>query len=81
MRTALPHVYSEWVNDPDDEARLVFIGRMRLVRSPKRHRVLRKRGVEFLDTGERTARGHTVWAWFTPIESGQHDPSQQDREA
>lgn len=70
-RARLQHTYPQWLPPHDDERapeeewRETWIGRMRLVRNPRRARQLRDRGVPLMDTGERTQKkGHTVFAWF-----------------
>lgn len=52
---------------PIDDYREVWAGSMRLVRSRKRRRVLQRRGVPMMDTGERTTGGKKVWAWFVEL--------------
>jgi hypothetical protein len=71
MPAALQHAYPQW-GPPEDEPhadvedyREVWRGKARIVRNPKRARLLRKRGVPLMDTGFRTARrGRFVWFWF-----------------
>lgn len=56
-----------WVDDPHaGEARLVFEGHLRIVRSAKRARTLRKRGVEMDCYGSVLNR---YWVWFETNES------------
>ena len=72
-RPPLPHVFPRFAPPLDepaaplDDYRQVWEGAMRLVRSPKRARLLRRRGVPLMDTGERTRTGLTVFAWFVEL--------------
>lgn len=72
-RPPLLHVYPQWrapfsdPTAPPEDFVQTWDGSMRLVRNPKRARLLRRRGVPLLDTGERTRRGCTVFAWFVEL--------------
>lgn len=69
-RAALVHAFPQWLPPEDepgaplDDYREVWTGRMRLVCNRRRARLLRRRGVPLMDTGERTKTGRKVWAWF-----------------
>lgn len=66
-RTALVHSYPQWEppeNDPTasiEDYVETWRGKMRIVRSRKRARVLRRRGVPLWDLRE---RGKRLWLWF-----------------
>lgn len=78
-RRALPHAYSAWVDDPMHpdgpymgEARQVFQGRMRIVRNPRRARLLKRRGVELDCYTNPMGLGGVAkrfWVWFETLES------------
>ena len=66
-RAALQHTYPQW-EPPEDEPiapiedyRETWIGDMRIVRSRKRARLLKRRGVPMWDIRE---NGRRLWAWF-----------------
>lgn len=67
MPVALQHAYPQW-EPPEDEPwapeedwREVWRGEPRIVRSPKRARRLRRRGVPMWDVRE---NGKRMWLWF-----------------
>jgi hypothetical protein len=66
-RAALLHSYPQWEPPEDDPSapledyREVWRGKMRIVRSRRRARMLMRRGVPMLDLRE---QGKRLWLWF-----------------
>lgn len=68
-RARLAGVHSQPSLDPDNEGTRVWDpADLRVVRSAKRARKLRRRGEEVIDTGERSKRGRKIFAWFVEAE-------------
>lgn len=64
MPKALESAHSQWVVDPDTRnERLTFVGHMRIVRSKRRAKLLRKRGVE-LDAYAHPTGAWQFWCWY-----------------
>lgn len=72
---ALKHSYPQWDGPPrqPDDGYPVWLGHMRIVRSRKRMRTLKRRGVPMLHlgVGERAPVGtrNGPWAWFETDDS------------
>lgn len=72
MTRPLAHTYPAWEPPEDDpsappeEYREVWHGLMRIVRNPRRAKLLRRRGVP-LWKQEATASTRRCWFWFTEV--------------